>query len=592
MPSRVSERRSRAIERITNRSRPVADNLFNGDISKGFLFWAADLHLDQTDNPPTQDDLLANITDGAGDLELDAYYVDESSLSVYLFQSKFSSAPGNLRMGDLVNFLDVPKRLTTPQMLTETSNEKVLEFAPEFRRCVLNGYELHLVYLTTFAATKPLKNRAEVWSEDRLTLTVGGDSIDLQHSALIIDVDELIRVIESLTRPREIELDLDIDESDYHQTDAGGFKCLIATISLKNLADIFDTHRFAIFRFNPRGPLGAVNVNKDIKRTLEEPEMRSRFQIMNNGLSAVCTSFSLLKRDDGDLSVNVRDFQIVNGCQTTYTVYDHWRRGNDLGEAKVTLKLVEDPSSQMRHLISSASNKQSQMKDWDFVFDEPIQERLQAEFQELSPPIFYELRRGEYKYIAGQPYSDKATVKDIAQAMWAFIGHPGEAKDKIREIPRSKHLINGPYRQVFSLGVTAERLLLPWLVYKRIQEEWRIYSQNTGERGNFREHGRLHILWLVGRGLLRREDVDQYQTIPANKIKTIADSMDDWFPALHQVAIDTLYIVVEAKVEAARQTNGTVSLRQIFRSSQYYNDFIQRHDGDLQRILGRNITAA
>lgn len=87
--------------------------------------------------------------------------------------------------------------------------------------------------------------------------------------------------------------------------------------------------------------------------------------------------------------VTIRDFQIVNGCQTTCTVYDHYRRAGSLENANVTLKLVEDPSSSLRHIISSASNKQSQMKDWDFLFDEPEQQRLQGEFATLSPPMFY-----------------------------------------------------------------------------------------------------------------------------------------------------------------------------------------------------------
>ena len=95
-------------------------------------------------------------------------------------------------------------------------------------------------------------------------------------------------------------------------------------------------------------------------------------------------------------------------------------RGGDLGDASVTLKLVEDPSSSLRHIISSASNKQSQMKDWDFLFDEPEQERLQRDFATLTPPMFYELRRGEHKYVAGGEPIGRVTIKDIAQANWAF----------------------------------------------------------------------------------------------------------------------------------------------------------------------------
>ena len=89
MPTRRErdEQRARDIGRITNRLRDYANRLFDGDLARGFLYWAVELDLDQTENRPTVDDLLANITDGKDDLELDAYYVDDDTSTVYLFQS-------------------------------------------------------------------------------------------------------------------------------------------------------------------------------------------------------------------------------------------------------------------------------------------------------------------------------------------------------------------------------------------------------------------------------------------------------------------------------------------------------------------------
>ena len=63
----LKERRQREIERITNLASAPADRLFGGDTAKGFLFWAADAHLDQSDNHPTEEELLENITDGKDD---------------------------------------------------------------------------------------------------------------------------------------------------------------------------------------------------------------------------------------------------------------------------------------------------------------------------------------------------------------------------------------------------------------------------------------------------------------------------------------------------------------------------------------------
>ena len=791
MPTRQEreEQRMREIERITNRVRDTADRLFDGKLPQGFLYWAADLHLDQTENPPTEDDLLANITDGKDDLELDAYHIDDGARTIYLFQSKYRSSLGNLQMSDLANFLDVPGKLATPQILADLSNQKILEFAPTFRRLIFDRYELKLVYVTTQTAPKQRFSRANKWSEDPLHLEIGGEYVDIAHSAEIVDLDELIRVIDSLNSPEEIELTLEIAPSGYHESTSGGFKCLIATLGLEELARTFDVHKYAIFRFNPRGPLGSVAVNKDIRKTLEDPTQRKLFQLMNNGLSAVCAAFSVIEDDDtakvnirdfqivngcqttynvyADIShirlrvskepailhdgdgrgiherrqlshrahktisrcrelasarqrrqlsarlhilqliqahssplailvtsddpkdtrsgaeeieltleiapsgyhestsggfkcliatlgleelartfdvhkyaifrfnprgplgsvavnkdirktledptqrklfqlmnnglsavcaafsviedddtakVNIRDFQIVNGCQTTYNVYDHWRRAGEFDDAKVTLKLIEDPSSHLRRSISSASNKQSQMKDWDFLFDEPEQQRLQKEFSELTPPVFYELRRGEHKYIEASGRSERATIKDVAQSMWAFVGKPGEAKDRLREIPRSMSL-RGSYREVFYAGVEAERLRLPLLVYGRIQKEWRAYYEKTDKQGDEREHGRLHVLWLIGRSIVRSHSVSEYQELPIGIVRQLAATVDEWFPVHHDIAIDTIGYVVDVNRDAYIQNGRTLSLRQLFRSADNYSAFAKRHDKQLEANL-------
>ena len=340
-----------------------------------------------------------------------------------------------------------------------------------------------------------------------------------------------------------------------------------------------------MFRHNPRGPLGSVAVNREIKSTLSDPTKRDWFQLMNNGLSAVCAAFTEPRVEADAAVVKITDFQIVNGCQTTYTVWDHWRRGGDLGDASVTLKLVEDPSASLRHIISSASNKQSQMKDWDFLFDDPDQQRLQKECSSLSPPMFYELRRGEYKYIGAGEQADRVTIKDIAQANWAFIGKPGEAKDKLREIPRSKHQSTSTYREVFALGVEAERLRLPWLTYKKVQDEWKKHVDQTGERGDFREHGRLHILWLVGRGLLISEHLPSFGSSSLSRVKQLTSDLDQWFQPLHDIAVDTVSYVVDVESALAEANNRTLSLRQLFRSATSYDRFEKRHDGLLKQSV-------
>ena len=90
-------------------------------------------------------------------------------------------------MSDFASFLDVPNKLATPQMLAQLTNDKILEFVPTFRSCLLAGYQLELVYFTTMRATDRLQDRANGWAENPLTLQIGGDDIQVPHSARIVD---------------------------------------------------------------------------------------------------------------------------------------------------------------------------------------------------------------------------------------------------------------------------------------------------------------------------------------------------------------------------------------------------------------------
>ena len=136
------------IERVKSIIQRDSRLLFNGALEKGFLYFGAQLCLNQADSIPTQDDLLENFTDGKDDLEIDAYHIDDDGRAIYLFQSKFRSGPTTIPSKDLSNFLDAPLRLTNPQALLKNTNEKILQLAPAFREKILDGFEINLSLLS------------------------------------------------------------------------------------------------------------------------------------------------------------------------------------------------------------------------------------------------------------------------------------------------------------------------------------------------------------------------------------------------------------------------------------------------------------
>ena len=99
---------------------------------------------------------------------------------------------------------------------------------------------------------------------------------------------------------------------------------LVGTVPLTQLFKFLDSYRRKtgnldqIYERNVRKFLGnRRKINKGIAETLNEnPE---KFGLYNNGITIVVSSY---ERDSGDGTIyNVNDPYIVNGCQTTKTIW-------------------------------------------------------------------------------------------------------------------------------------------------------------------------------------------------------------------------------------------------------------------------------
>ena len=73
--------------------------------------------------------------------------------------------------------------------------------------------------------------------------------------------------------------------------------------------------------------------------------------------------------------------------------------------------------------------------------------------------------------------------------------------------------------------------------------------------------------------------------MPLTKVQLLTETMDEWFPDYHKVAIDTITYVVDVQRGMAELDGRPLSLRQLFRSAGNYKYFIERHDRLIQEHL-------
>ena len=107
------------------------------------------------------------------------------------------------------------------------------------------------------------------------------------------------------------------------------------------LADIYDAYGSILLEANVRSFLSTkVAVNKKMRATiLTEP---ARFFAYNNGISALAKDVKTRQSRDGLYITSAKDFQIINGGQTTASLSNaRYKDKADLGSIFVQMKLTE-----------------------------------------------------------------------------------------------------------------------------------------------------------------------------------------------------------------------------------------------------------
>jgi len=148
-------------------------------------------------------------------------------------------------------------------------------------------------------------------------------------------------------------------------------------------------------------------INRGIRSTLNSNP--TRFLAYNNGLTATAESVEL--DPSGKCIVSIKNLQIVNGGQTTASIYSAYSaNGNDemLESISVQMKLIVASGPNVEDLVGNISrfaNSQNKIKDTDFVSNHPFMKRLENFSRRLTANPggtlrgtrwFFERTRGQY----------------------------------------------------------------------------------------------------------------------------------------------------------------------------------------------------
>jgi hypothetical protein len=189
------------------------------------------------------------------------------------------------------------------------------------------------------------------------------------------------------------------------------YDCYVGAVHGRVILDLYRKFGPRLLERNVRTFLQARGkVNQGIRKSLNtEPEM---FVAYNNGLSATCTGCKYeLVEEDVVLIEELLELQIVNGGQTTGSIFNAWKKDKiDIDKVWIPIKITEILEAEdvdvIAPQISEYSNTQNRVTTADFSSNDPFHVELEKLSRRIWAPAvqgaqkqtrwFYERSRGQY----------------------------------------------------------------------------------------------------------------------------------------------------------------------------------------------------
>lgn len=146
-----------------------------------------------------------------------------------------------------------------------------------------------------------------------------------------------------------------------------------------------------IFEDNVRDFQGYNVVNQEIKATILDETDQARFAILNNGITIVAKSIKVT----GD-NIELFDYQVVNGCQTSYVLFDNKDCVKE--NSYVVIKIIEVEDEIISDRVIFTTNRQTEVKSEAFIATKTFHKGLQDFYNSIEPQyqLYYERRSKQY----------------------------------------------------------------------------------------------------------------------------------------------------------------------------------------------------
>lgn len=433
---------------------------------------------------------------GNTELKINGYAIDENRETLDLFITHYQHNP-------------------EPYKLLKADFDKLLKWPTVFANVAFKGYEEEIEPSATEAiglAKTLRKNRTEFIRLNIFLLCNGivphegpknfklKNYEELTINFHIWDIERLHRLDQSTNNRVPIQIDLKELNGEsipclVMPSENEVYECYLAIVPGRLLATLYRNYGTRLLESNVRAFLQQTGkVNKGIMQTIRSsPEM---FLPYNNGLAATALDVQTEVVNDRLYLTGMRDFQIVNGGQTTASLFHTEHKYKvDLSKVFVQMKLTvikdEEKKNSAVPDIARYANSQNKVSELDLSSNNPILQKL----EELSRTIY-----------AIDP------VDRNKQSVWYFERVKGQYREALAKEPNSRKEAfkrKFPKDQVIIKSEVAKYMntwhQLPFHVVKGAEKNYNIYLKAISEEFKKTMPGRVYWEDVVANAILFRE---------------------------------------------------------------------------------------
>lgn len=455
---------------------------------KAFLIWFLTEILELDEDAA----LEAISVEGANDKGIDFFHVDDDEGRVFIGQGKYSRKLEHAaKESGVANLESSLNWLANPEALRREGQGDLAQAAEDYLEAMKEGYGTELIYFYAGPKSANVDKKIAVYNQNSENI---GKRRKFRHYYL-----KLLRDLWEETQDGTHRIASDTLTVTCAAESNGKYgKALVATVPCAELVRLFGAHKERLFDRNVRLFLGARkgSVNAGLAATIKDKKVRANFWAYNNGITILCDKFKLV-----DDKITLKNFSIVNGCQTVVSLAEY---DGTHAELSVLARCIAAPADIVDDIIRF-TNSQNPIRTWDIASQDRTQRRLTSEFAKLARPWIYLTRRGDRPKTDLKKFRDdggklrQMRIDQAGQMLAAFRGKP------VLAYKHKAFIFSRQHDEIFPPDIKVTEVLVAWICGEAAHRTVRAKIKADGEQARIlKKGGTLFALAVMGEVLKLR----------------------------------------------------------------------------------------